>query len=82
MIHGTGEPPVEPPPEQPPSSAKWRPEDLTTVGDGIRPEPERRQQSELDGCLAAIGKGILILFIGIFVLGGLIFATCFLSLRR
>ena len=41
------------------------------------PEP-----NGVDGCLVAIGKAILIIAIGVFVLASLVFATCFLSVRR
>lgn len=34
------------------------------------------------GCLGMFLKGLAILVIGIFVLAGLVFATCFLSVRR
>jgi len=82
MNHGIGEPPLEPPPDERPSPSKWRPEEITTAVESTRPTDQYRPQGGLDGCLAAIGKGILILVIGVFVLGGLVFATCFLGLQR
>jgi hypothetical protein len=36
------------------------------------------QPTFMDGCLKVLG----VLIIGAFVLGGLVFATCFLSMRR
>jgi hypothetical protein len=51
-----------------------------------RPDPPSAQSNEpergLDGCLILAGKVILVLVIGIFVLAGLVFATCFLAFRR
>jgi hypothetical protein len=51
-----------------------------------RPDPPYARsiepQSGLGGCLIVAGKVILVLVIGIFVLAGLVFATCFLAFRR
>lgn len=79
MNHTQGGPPDEPPSE-PAEPTAWRPEDI--AGAAERLQAKRAPQSELDGCLTAIGKILLTLLIGIFVLGGLIFATCFLGMRR
>jgi hypothetical protein len=80
MMNGPGETPTpDEPPHQPAQPVAWRPEDMNYAADHIKPKPP---QSELDGCLAVIGKIVLTLVIGIFLLGGLVFATCFLSMRR
>jgi hypothetical protein len=55
---------IRPPPSEPPSD----------------PPPARHPPERAGGCLKAVGITILILFIGIFVLAGLVFATC--SFRR
>jgi len=80
MMHGPGETPTpEEPPREPTQPTAWHPEDMTYAADHLK---AKRPQSELDGCLSVIGKIVLTLFVGIFLLGGLIFATCFLSMRR
>lgn len=80
MIHGPGETPTpEEPPREPTQQTAWRPEDMLHATDHIKPKPP---QSELDGCLAVFGKIVLTIVVGIFLIGGLIFATCFLSFRR
>jgi hypothetical protein len=58
-------PESEPPGKEPPHSAPQQ-----------YPVPE-----ENGGCFAIVGKIILVLAIGIFVLMGLVFATCFLGRR-
>lgn len=81
MINAPDETPTphEPPPE-PGERASWHPEDMTKAVDHARPPPPPR--SGFDGCLEIVGKIILTFFIGIFVIGGLIFATCFLGMQR
>jgi hypothetical protein len=61
-------PPVEPP--DPIKAAKQESAPLP-------PRPPQQQRSVMDGCLLAIG----IIIIGVFVLAGLVFATCFLGSR-
>jgi hypothetical protein len=48
----------------------------------LPPQSPPQGRGDPDGCMVAIGKAILVLVIGIFVLGALVFATCFLSMRR
>jgi hypothetical protein len=80
MMQNPGETPTpDEPPHEPPQPTAWRPEDMSYAADHIKPKPP---QSGLDGCLTVVGKIVLTLFIGIFLLGGLVFATCFLSMRR
>ena len=79
MSHGQGEPPVEP--HDPGPQGPWRPDDLSTAAEHRRAD-NKPPPSTADGCLAAVGKAVLIFVIGIFVLAGLVFATCFLSFRR
>ena len=76
MIENPDETPA---PDEPPKPGAWRRDDLTHAVGPSRPQPP---QGGLDGCLTVLGKIILTLFIGIFVLGGLVFATCFLGMRR
>jgi hypothetical protein len=52
---------------------------MTYAADHLKAKPP---QSGLDGCLSVVGKIVLTLIVGIFLLGGLIFATCFLAMRR
>lgn len=80
MMHGPGETPTpDEPPREPSGSAKWHPEDLKSAADHLRPKPP---ETALGGCLTVLGKILLTLVIGIFLLGGLVFATCFLAMRR
>jgi hypothetical protein len=47
-------------------------------GDQQEVRPPAKEPDVLKGCLQIV----LILVLGVFVLAGLVFATCFLSLRR
>jgi hypothetical protein len=48
-----------------------------------KPRPPSEEKSGgFANAIFALGKAIAFLVIGIFVLGGLVFATCLLSLRR
>ena len=60
-------PPTEPPEQRPPQDNQPH----------MQEEP-----ATFEGCMVALGKIIIALVIGVFVLGALVFATCFLSLRR
>jgi hypothetical protein len=60
------EPPAPPSPPAPPHRPPNMEDDLTTF----------------EGCMLALGKAIIVLAVGVFVLGALVFATCFLSMRR
>jgi len=80
MSHGSGEhPPVEP--NDPGPQGPWRPDELSTAAEHRRAS-NRPPPSTAEGCLAALGKAVLIVVVGIFVLAGLVFATCFLAFRR
>lgn len=45
-------------------------------------EPPSQEPSGTEGCLVTVFKLLAILIIGTFLIAGLIFATCFLPLRR
>ena len=62
-----------PPPDPPPDHGRW-----PSPPHGSRPQPE---PSTFEGCLVIFGKVVLVLVVGVFVLAGLVFATCFLSMR-
>ncbi|GEM_PF-6566681 len=61
------QPPVAGPPDVPPS---------------VREPYNASSSDQPPGCAGLIIRGVAIIVIGIFVLGGLIFATCLLSMRR
>ena len=54
------------------------PVDKDESAPGVPPAPP----VEAEGCLVIFLKVVGILILGIFALGALVFATCFLSLRR
>lgn len=67
--------PAAPPP--PPSGAK-----PPTSQSSLPPRPPTRPESGFERGLFMLLKVVAILLLGFFVLAGLVFATCFLSLRR
>jgi len=64
----------------PPKPYRKPPKELPLFDDQVvfQKKPDEPEPTFMDGCLKVIG----VLIIGAFVLGGLIFATCFLSMRR
>ncbi|HEY6893778.1 MAG TPA: hypothetical protein VI258_06405 [Rhodanobacteraceae bacterium] len=80
MTKERGETPTpDEPPREPAQPGSWRPEDMTQAAGQMRAPTT---QSGLGGCLGILGKMVLTFIIGVFVLGGLIFATCFLAMQR
>jgi len=65
-----------PPENQPPIAGPLH------MPDSARESYNAQSSTDQPGCAGLIIRGIAILVIGIFVLGGLIFATCLLSMRR
>jgi len=64
----------------PPKPYRKPPKELPLFDDQVvfQKKPDEPVPTFIDGCLKVIG----VLLIGAFVLGGLVFATCFLSMSR
>lgn len=71
------EPEQQTPPENEPPAAG-----ALHVPDSARESYNPQSSTDQPGCAGLIIRGVAIIVIGIFVLGGLIFATCLLSMRR